>query len=104
MKKIKDQKQYSALLKILVSQDISSKDSIMKTVLFNKIINHLFLKLTEDQRQNMLEMLKMGVNESFLDFMNANLDEKDIDQILKSANVEYTQIFNQALISQTNGK
>lgn len=60
---------------MLLTQDISQKDSIMKTVVFNKIINYLYLKLPDDKKANMLEMLKYGISNDFLTFMGEELDD-----------------------------
>lgn len=103
MKKITDKNKYSALLKVLLTQDISGKDSVMKTVVFNKIINYLYLKLPDDKKANMLEMLKDGISNDFLVFMGEQLDDEDMKVIAQSSTEEVANIFNYALIANTDG-
>lgn len=104
MKKITDKDKYAALLKVFLTQDISQRDSIMKTVVFNKIINYLYLKLPDDKKANMLEMLKDGISNDFLTFMGEELDDDDIMVIAQSSSEEFANIFNYALIANTDGK
>jgi len=103
MKKITDKNKYSALLKVLLTQDISRKDSVMKTVVFNKIINYLYLKLPDDKKASMLEMLKDGISNDFLVFMGEQLDDEDMKVIAQSSSEEFANIFNYALIANTDG-
>ncbi|HRN86591.1 MAG TPA: hypothetical protein PK863_04645 [Candidatus Dojkabacteria bacterium] len=75
----------------------------MRTLLINKVINYLFIKLPTEEKPLMLNILKSGITIEFLDFMNEKLNETDIENIFKSVNSDVREIFNYALIEKTNG-
>lgn len=104
MKKIESKEKYTDLLKVFLAQDMGRKDSIMKTTVLNKLINYLYIKLPEDEKPQLLEVLKSGIDENFLEFVGEKLDEKDVKAIARSASEEFANIFNYSLIANTDGK
>ena len=103
LKRINSKDKYQALLKVIFSKDLSSKDSIMRTLLINKVINHLYIKSSDIDKKNLLDMLKRGINEEVLAYIFERLDKNDLKIIGNSLGQEFAEIVNYSLIKNTNG-
>ncbi len=102
MKRIENKQKYLDLINALVTSDIASNKSVIKTVLFNKMITFLYEKLAVDQKKQMVEMLRSGITNEFLAFMENNLSNEDQMEIAEMVTLEITEIYNSTLIAQTN--
>lgn len=103
MRRIESKQNYQNLLNVLAVTDLSSQNSVVKTVIINRMINFLYMKLSTKERVNMIEMLKNGISNEFVAFMEINLDEEDQAKIAENVSAELREIYNSALIANTNG-
>jgi len=104
MKRIESKSKYDSLLGVLAATDLTSQNSVVKTVIINKMINFLYMKLSAEERVNMVEMLKNGINNEFLAFMENSLTESDQREIAEIVTAELREIYNSALIANTNAR
>jgi hypothetical protein len=102
MRRIESKSKYDSLLGVLATTDLTSQNSVVKTVIINKMINFLYMKLSAEDRQTMVEMLKHGINYEFVAFMENNLTEDDQKEIAEIVSAELREIYNSALIANTN--
>lgn len=102
MKRIESKSKYDSLLGVLAATDLTSQNSVVKTVIINKMINFLYMKLSAEERVNMVEMLKNGINNEFLAFMEINLTDDDQKKVAEIVSAELRDIYNSALIANTN--
>ncbi len=102
MRRIESKSKYDSLLGVLAATDLTSQNSVVKTVIINKMINFLYMKLSAEDRQTMVEMLKHGINYEFVAFMENNLTEDDQKEIAEIVSAELREIYNSALIAHTN--
>lgn len=102
MRRIESKSKYDSLLGVLAATDLTSQNSVVKTVIINKMINFLYMKLSAEDRQTMVEMLKHGINYEFVAFMENNLTEDDQKEIAEIVSAELREIYNSALIANTN--
>lgn len=103
MKKIKTKEKYINLLRLLVASDSVANKSIIRTVILNKLINYLYLASTGEEKKEILNLLKKGINNNFLYYAFEKLEEKDLQEIAGSAVYEVTEIFNNSIINITDG-
>lgn len=102
MRRIESKSKYDSLLGVLTATDLTSQNSVVKTVIINKMINFLYMKLSAEERINMVEMLKNGINNEFLAFMENSLTDSDQREIAEIVTAELREIYNSALIANTN--
>lgn len=102
MKRIESKTQYDSLLGVLATTDLASQNSVVKTVIVNKMINFLYMKLSDADRQKMVEILKNGISNEFVAFMEINLTQDDQKEIAEIVSAELKDIYNSSLIANTN--
>lgn len=103
MSNISNIKKSQTLLSVLNSVDSLSDDSMLHSVILNKIINYLFMKLQNDERAQFLDVLKGKSGVSILEFAAKKPSEEEIKFISESVKNEVDEVYFRIINTDKNG-